>query len=409
MDQPEKVGMSSERLERIGPVIERHLGEGKIAGAITLLSRRGKLVHLQCHGLMDRELSKPMRPDAIFRLFSMTKPITTVALMTLFELGLVRLAQPASDFLPAFGNLKVYEGESKGRLSLADLTRPITVRDLLAHTSGLTLPFWEYGPVEEMYRDAEVALPTPLGEFVDKILALPLAFQPGAKWRYSVGHDVIARIVELVSGKTYGDYLKQNIFDPLGMDDTGFYVPEGKLDRYCAEYGFADFSDPDVTFSIWLGDEGRLTPHLLRAADEGLEAKPHQIYRGGTGLVSTAPDCLRFCQMLLNGGEYEGVRILGRKTVELMTANHLTDAQLPADLLGPGWGWGLGVRVLMDLGSAQQLGSVGEHGWGGAAGAEYWIDPREQLIGIHMKQFQPGSYFPDYANFRTAAYQAIVD
>ena len=302
----------------------------------------------------------------------------------------------------------MYEGESKGSLRLADLKRPVTVRDLLAHTSGLTLSFWEYGPVEQMYRDAGVALPTPLGEFVDKVLELPLAFQPGAKWRYSVGHDVIARIVELVSGKTYGDYMKQNIFDPLGMDDTGFYVPEDKLDRYCAEYGFADFSDPDVTFSIWLGDKGQLTPRLLRAADEGLEAKPHQIYRGGTGLVSTAPDCLRFCQMLLNGGESEGVRILGRKTVELMTVNHLTDAQLPADLLGPGWGFGLGVRILLDLGCGQQIGSVGAYNWQGASGTSFWIDPREQLVGIHMKQFQPGLYFQDGADFKSSAYQAII-
>jgi len=359
---------------------------------------------------MDRELSKPMRTDAIFRLFSMTKPITSVALLILLEHGLVRLAQPASDFLPAFGNLKVYDGEDKGDIKLADLTRPVTIHDLLTHTSGLTLPLWEYGPVEQMYRDAKGPPATiALGEFTDKILELPLAFQPGTKWRYSVGHDMIARIVEIVSGKTYGDYLKQNIFDPLGMDDTGFYVPEDKLDRYCAEYGLADLSDPDVTFSIWLGDEGRLNPHLLRAANEGLEAKSHQIYRGGTGLVSTAPDYLRFCQMLLNGGEYERVRILGRKTVELMTTNNLTDSQFPGDILGPAWGWGLGVRVRLDLGCAQQLGSVGEHGWGGAAGTEYWIDPREQLIGIYMKQFQPGDYFMDYVKFRNAAYQAIVD
>ena len=260
-----------------------------------------------------------------------------------------------------------------------------------------------------MYRDNRISSNRPLDGFIDDILKMPLAFQPGEMWRYSTGHDAIARIVEIVSGKSFRDYLKHTIFDPLGMIDTDFYVPEDKLDRYCAEYGFADVLEPNLTSTEWWGGEGQTKPHLLRRPTEGIEAKSNAIYRGGHGLVSTATDYLKFCQMLLGMGELDGTRILGRKTVELMTTNQLSDAQLPMDLLGPGWGFGLGIRVLVDLGQCQVLGSKGEHGWSGAAGTHYWIDPQEEIIGIYMKQFQPGGYFQDVADFRTAAYQAIVD
>jgi CubicO group peptidase (beta-lactamase class C family) len=404
-----RAGMSSERLRRIGPIIEQHFGEEKIAGVVALLERKGDRVHFDSYGLMDRENNKPMVKDAIFRIFSMTKPITAVALLTLLEKGLVRLSDPASRFLPAFEKLKVYDGTGLDGLKLADLDTDVTIRQLLTHTSGLTYHFYEYGPVEQMYRDAGVCSNKKLDAFVDDLLEFPLTFQPGTMWRYSFGLDVIARIVEIASGKTFGDYLQESIFDPLGMTDTGFYVPADKLDRYCAEYGFGNGLDPEMSYTKWWGDEGRMKPRLIRAADEGLEAKPHDIYRGGHGLVSTAEDYLKFCQMLLHSGESNGARILGRKTVELMTVNHLSGSQTPEDLIGPGWGFGLGVRVLTDVGQCQTLGTVGEHGWAGAAGTYYWIDPAEDFIGIYMTQFQPGSFFQSAVDFKTAAYQAIVD
>ena len=408
MKTPAKQGMSLERLERIAPAIQQHLGDEKIAGAITLLCRRDEVVHFQCHGLMDRERSLPMRPDAIFRIFSMTKPITVVALLTLLEKGLIRLNHPASRFLPAFDDLKVIKINNDGASNYVELSRPVTLRDLLTHTSGLFYHYHEHGPVEQIYRDRKVFSVKPLRRFIDDLLELPLALQPGTKWRYSAGLDVIARIVEIVSGISFGAYLEETIIEPLGMVDTDFFVPENKIDRYCAEYGFGDVVDPDMTTTRWWGDEGRLKPHLIRTPDQGLESKPHKIHRGCHGLVSTAGDYLRFCRMLLNGGELEGVQILGRKTIELMTTNHLTENQLPVELLGPGWGFGLGVRVLTDLGQAQILGSPGEHGWGGAAGTYYWIDPKEELIGIYMIQFQPGGYHMSSIDFRTAAYQAIL-
>jgi CubicO group peptidase (beta-lactamase class C family) len=355
-------GISAERVDRIRPILESSLGEGKVAGAVTLLER-----------------------------------------------GLVRLIDPASRFLPAFDKLKVFDGTAGNKVKLTDLETPVTVWHLLTHTSGLTYHFLEYGPVEQMYRDAKISSNNRLEVFIDELLDQPLAFQPEAMWRYSYGLDVIARIVEIASGRSFGDYLKETIFDPLGMSDTGYFVPADKADRYCAEYGFGDVLEPDMTYAKWWNEDGTLKPRLVRAAQEGLETKPHDIHRGGHGLVSTAVDYLKFCQMLLHGGELEGVRILGRKTVELMTANHLRDPQSPVDITGPGWGFGLGVRVLLDIGQSHTLGTVGEHGWAGAAGTYYWIDPAEEFIGIYMCQFQPGGYFQQALDFKTAAYQAVVD
>lgn len=404
-----KAGLSQERLGIIGPSVERHIGDQKIAGVVTLLERRGERVHFDTHGLMDREKNKAMRKDAIFRIFSMTKPITAVALLTLLEKGLVRLTDPVSQFIPVFSKLKVYDGAGGDGVRLVSLESEVTIRQLLTHTSGLSYSHFEYGPVEQMYREARVSSNKPLEEFVDDLLKLPLTFQPGAAWRYSYGLDVAARVVEVVSGKSFGDYLQETIFTPLEMVDTGFYVPSNKLDRFCAEYGFGHILEPDMTYTKWWSDEGRIKPHLIRAGNEGLEAKPHKVYRGGHGLVSTAEDYLKFCRMLLQGGEFNGVRVLGRKTVELMTANHLEGSQTPEDITGPGWGFGLGVRVLTDLGQCQTLGTVGEYGWSGAACTYFWIDPAEEFVGIYLAQFQPGSFFQSALDFRTAAYQAIID
>jgi CubicO group peptidase (beta-lactamase class C family) len=361
---------------------------------------------------MDRERRKPMQPDTIFRIYSMTKPITCVALMTLYERGCFQLFDPVLKFIPAFTDLKVYVGGSGKEVELVPLRRPVTIHDLLTHTSGLTYHFLEYGGVEEMYREARVSSRTRLAEHVSALLKLPLAYQPGTAWRYSVSHDVVAYLVEILAGKPFDLYVRESILAPLGMADTGFQVPAEKLGRFAAMYGSGDLLDHDMTATKWYGRAMEGINKLLADPAESLESAPHDVLRGGVGLVSTAADYLRFCQMLLNGGHLDGKRILGRKTVELMTSNHLAPELLPYELGGiysPGFGYGLGFEVLMDVGQAETLGSVGAYGWGGAAATSFWIDPREELIGILMAQFQPSGYHLIAPDFRVAAYQAIVD
>ena len=412
MTNPERGGLSSQRLARIRLAIEKHIGDDKVAGAVTLVARRGEVVHLDAVGLMDRESREPMRTDAIFRIYSMTKPITCVALMTLYERGLFQLYDPVAKFIPAFADLQVYAGGEGSELQLTDLERPVTVVDLLTHTSGLTYHFLEYSPVEAMYRDADISAARPLPEMVDALSELPLAFQPGTAWRYSVAHDVVARVVEIVSGQRYDNYLRETLFEPLGMADTGFYVPEEKLDRFTSMYGSIGIGQSDLTLTKWWGDADAGVNRRLAGPRDSPQSKPHDVLCGGTGLVSTAPDYYRFCQMLLDGGELAGARILGRKTVELMTANRLLPQLLPYEIGGVpslGYGFGLGMRVLTDVGQCQVVGSLGEFGWAGAASTYFWIDPQEATIGVQMAQFQPGGYYPLGDDLRVAAYQAIVD
>jgi CubicO group peptidase (beta-lactamase class C family) len=412
MTRPEAVGLSSERLARVQPAMEKHIGDDRIAGAVALIARKGEVVHQECVGLMDRENGKPMRPDALFRIYSMTKPITCTALMTLYEKGRFQLFDPVAKFIPAFQDLKVYADKEGADVELVDLQRPVTVRDLLTHTSGLTYHFTEYGPVEEMYRQAGLFSIKPLADFVGDLLQLPLAFQPGTTWRYSYAHDVAAYLIEVMSGQPLDAYLRETLFEPLGMVDTGFYVPQGALDRLTAMYGAGDIGDPNMSWSRWFGGAMQGIHKLLASPSDSLEAKPHNAFRGGHGLVSTAQDYYRFCQMLLNGGELEGARILSRKTVELMVTNHLTPDLLPFEVGGmysPGYGYGLGFRVAMDPGQCQVLATKGEYGWSGAASTYFWIDPVEEFIGVVMSQYQPGGFHPIDFDVRVAAYQAIVD
>ena len=410
--EPESVGMSSQRLARIRPAMERHIGADKIAGAVGLVARGGEVVSLETVGLMDREANKLMQSDAIFRLYSMTKPITCVALMMLYEQAEFQLGTPVAKFIPAFGDLQVYAGGEGDDIRLEELQRPATIRDLLTHTSGLTYHFFEYGPVEAMYRRSTSLAEGTLSEFVDRVCQLPLAFQPGTAFRYSVAHDVAAHLVEVISGLSYDVYLRENLFEPLGMADTGFWVPEDDLDRLCAMYGGVELRESDTTATKWVGLAMQGVNRLLAGPRNSLESRPHTVFRGGVGLVSTASDYYRFCQMMLNWGELEGTRILGRKTVELMVANQLAPELLPVEVGGvpsPGLGIGLGMAVLMDVGQCMMPGSVGVYGWGGAANTSFWIDPREELIGILMAQFQPSGYHTLSPDFRVAAYQAIVD
>jgi len=414
MIRPENVGMSSERLARIRPGIKKHISPDKIAGAVTLLARRGEIVHFENIGLMDRENNKPMQNDTIFRIFSMTKPIVSVALMMLYETGQFQLFDPVSKYIPAFKDLKVYQRTGDSSYELADLNREVTIRDLLTHTSGLTYPFLEYGPVEEMYRADVMKFwsKNPLSGFITDLLKLPLAFQPGSHFRYSFSTDVVAYLIEVISGKFLDVFLRETLFEPLGMIDTGYHVPQYKLTRFAAMYGSGKLGAPKITITEMYQKAEEGINILLASPSDSLESKPHNIFRGGVGLVSTASDYLKFCQMLLNMGELNGKRYLSRKTIELMTTNHLSPELLPfeiGEIDYPGYGFGLGFRVLIDVGQNPILGSLGEYGWAGAATTYFWVDPKEELIGIQMAQFQPSGFHLIKDDFRVTAYQAIVD
>ena len=408
----ESVGLSSYRLDRIQHAIEKHISDSKLPGSVTLLARHGKIAHLESYGLMDRERNKPMHADALFRIYSMTKPITCVALMLLYELGHFQLLDPVEKFIPEFAELKVFESKGKSGIQVSDLARSVTMHDLLTHTSGISYHFLENGPVEQMYRDSEVASRKPLDAFIADLLKMPLAFQPGSQWRYGYSYDVIARIVEIISGMQFDVFLKESIFDPLGMKDTDFFVAEENLQRLTALYGPMDMAEPQATASKMMEDAEKIGRNRIFDPLDCPESRPHNVFRGGHGLVSTAMDFYKFCSMLLNKGAFNGTRILGTKTVELMTVNHVNNALLPFEIArkeSPGYGYGLGFRVLEDLGQAAVLGSIGEFGWSGAAGTYFWIDPTEQMIGIQMTQFQPGGYYPISPDFRVASYQSIVE
>lgn len=412
--KPEQVGISSERLTRVDTAVNKYISPDKLAGVVTLLARHGEIVQHQAYGLAERENEQPMRLDTIFRIYSMTKPITTVALLMLYEQGLFQLADPVFKFIPAFADLKVYVSGRGDDMQLEALKRPVTIHDLLTHTSGLSYHFLEYGCVEEMYRETDFSsgAELPLAEFVDGLCQFPLAFQPGTRWRYSFAHDVVARLVEIISGQNFAAFLTDNIFKPLNMVDTDFYVPAEKINRFAAMYGSGNLEEGTMTGRTMFAMAMMGVNKLLAGPTDSLESKPHQAFRGGSGLVSTALDYWQFCQMLLNNGQLNGNRFLGRKTIELMTTNHLAPGLLPYELGGieyPGFGYGLGVNVLIDLGQSQIVGTEGTYSWSGAANTTFWIDPQEDLIGILMTQFQPTSYHLVAQDFKVAVYQAIID
>ncbi len=391
-------GLSPERLKRIAPAMQAYVDRGQVAGVLTLIARRGEIVHQECFGLADLEAKTPMRPDALFRIYSMSKPITCVAALMLWEEGAFALLDPVSQYLPEFKGMQVL-----GPNGLEPLQREITVRDLFTHTSGLSYPNPEGSPAERLLwqatREAEATGGEPdLAEWLGRICRAPLTCQPGSRWQYGFSHDVLGRLVEVLSGQPFDRFLEERIFRPLGMADTGFYVPPAKLGRLTAMYS--------------LDSQGQLH---LEDPPAGRWARPRRFLSGGGGLVSSTQDYLRFCQMLLNGGELDGVRLLGRKTIELMTQNHLPPPPLPSSFGGdenhPGYGYGLGVRVLVDVARSGLAGSVGEYGWAGAAETYFWNDPVEQMIGLVMLQFMgPEGYrLMLVERFRALAYQAIVD
>jgi CubicO group peptidase (beta-lactamase class C family) len=406
---PEAVGMSSVRLARIRPVMESYVDERGIVGISTMISRRGQVVHAEQFGFQDREADQRMTADAIFRIYSMTKPIVSTALMLLHEEGRFQLEHPVAQYLPAFGSTKVLAGDG----TLADQARPMQVRDLLTHTSGLTYDFMADNPAAQAYRAARIMndATRSLEAVIDELATLPLAFEPGSRWHYSVGIDVAARLIEVISGQALGEFLRERLFDPLGMTDTGFGVPDAKLDRLCAMYGLPDLIGENYS-AVQLVEAalGGFNERVDVSATYPTDA-PDVFVRGGLGLYSTAADYMRFAQMLADGGTVDGQQVIGRKTLELMHSNHLPPELMPIEILGqpmPGMGFGLGSRVLLDVAQTAGVGSVGEYGWAGAAKTYYWVDPTEELVGVFMTQYMTGVLLPE-RDFRSLTYQAIID
>ena len=408
VEPSEAVGMSARRLERIRPAMQSYVDRGVYAGINTLIARRGKVVHAGEFGWRDKEAGAPMTTDTIFRLYSMTKPIVCTAMMTLLEEGRFRLIDPLAKYIPAFGAVKVLEADG----SLVAPVRPILIRDLMTHMSGLSYHFVEESGVGKMYTESKLlAAHHSLEAAIDDLARFPLAFQPGSRWRYSVGIDVVARLIEVISGRPLGIFLRERLFEPLGMTDTAFGVPPEKRGRLAAMYGCPDVFLPSTTmgseFTAWMsGVNDRLDVSNSYPVDS-----PDVFVRGGHGLFGTIGDYFRFAQMLANGGQLDGERVIGRKTLELMHSNFVPASLLPFEVGGfpiPGYGFGLGSRVLMDVAQSGAPGSVGEFGWSGAAKTYYWVDPREQVVGLFMAQSMMGFDLPDF-DLRALAYQAIED
>jgi len=385
---PSSVGLSAERLSQVEDVLRPYVQSGKIAGGATMVYRRGEVAHFETYGERDRQTGAPMTPTTLFCIYSMTKPITTVAALMLYEEGHFQLSDPVARYQPAFEDVRVYDTTASGQPTRVEPRRPMTIRDLMTHTSGLTYGVFSDTPVDSMYEEVGVLEEDrSLETAVDTLATLPLLNHPGETWHYSVSTDVLGRLVEVVSGKSLDTFCRTRIFDPLGMDDTMFEVPESEMDRFATNYA--------------VNRKGELT--VEDRADSSSFAAPVKMLSGGGGLVSTMDDYLRFARMLLNGGTLEGKRLLSPKTVEFMTQNHLDGT------FEPGWGFGLGVRVNQDVSRTQVLGSAGMYGWSGAANTYFFVDPTEKLIGMVWMQLFPHGAYPIGPDFKVAVYQSIVE
>jgi CubicO group peptidase (beta-lactamase class C family) len=392
----EELGFSPERLERIGQAMQRYVERDKLAGVTVAIARDGKLAYQSSAGMADREAGRPMATDTIVRIYSMSKPITAVGLMILVEDGALRLTDKLSDYLPEFADMRVQDGEGPDGLKTVPADRPIYVHDLLTHTSGLTYGDYDTSPVGTLYKQAGIFdKQRTLADFSRMIAAMPLTVQPGTRYNYGVSTDIAGRLIEVVSGQRFGAFLKERIFDPLGMEDTGFRVPPDKRDR------FAQLYEPD--------GEGGLRPMTGPLYHERF-APQALMESGGGGMVSTVGDYLRFSQMLLNGGELDGARILSPKTVQLMTTGQLAPERRPfLAAMMPGYDVGLGVAVLEDVGVSQLPGSVGEFNWAGAANTFFFIDPKEKVIAVLLTQLMPFGDPPLRDDLKIWTYQALME
>ena len=424
MSRPEREGVSQERLDRITEHMNKAVTDGTMVGGMGLIARNGKIVYSETYGQADREAGKPMTEDVIYRIYSMTKPVTGVALMMLYEEGKFFLNDPVARYIPELANLEVAVSTADGdtRVSSDGTTsrtegagdaskvgetrkpaRQPTIQDLLRHTAGFSYGFFGNTEIDKRYREVGILGEKDLKEFVTNLGKIPLQYEPGTRWHYSVSVDVQGRLVEVLSGMSFGEFLDERLFTPLDMKDTHFFIPADKLDRLAQIYSPENTPDGNELF-LGSSVSTKLVPSGESADVDYKEGGTFE--GGGHGLVSTARDYLRFSQMMLNGGELDGVRILSPKTVELMTANHLGDLEMGFGRRGVGFG--LGFAVALDQGEIGEIGSPGEYNWGGAAGTRFWIDPVENLIGIFMVQSIPHRTRLG-GEFKLLTYQAIID
>ncbi len=397
---PAAAGFSTDRLNRIDTLLQGYVDRDEIAGMIGTIARKGQTAYFHKFGWMDREARLPMRDDTIFMIMSMTKPVTSVALMMLYDEGAFHLNTPVAKFLPEFKDTRVFVRESDGELELEDLKEPITFRHLFTHTAGLSYGWDPQDPVDRAYQ-ADPLLRTFFDlnhtnrEVCAALARQPLAFQPGTRWRYSMAIDVLGALVEAISGAPLDVYLAERLFKPLGMRDTGFHVPVEKAARVATVYGHVE---PGAGLTRMDQIRPRTTPPVMKS--------------GGGGLVSTIFDYSRFAQMLVNGGVLDGARILSPRTVALYSRNQTPAQALPygfaeRDLYHAGYGYSLGTRVLMDPAASGLDGSIGEFGWDGAFATYFWVDPVESLYGVLLLQHQPNAFYPIHQQFKQLTYQAL--
>jgi CubicO group peptidase (beta-lactamase class C family) len=400
-----EAGMDPGRLERLDRHFRAYVDDGRLPGWLLAVARRGQVVHLSTYGQRDVEGDKPVEVDTLFRLYSMTKPVTSVAAMMLYEEGGFELKDPVSRYIPSFGDVRVYRSGSALNPVTEPATEPVRIWHLLTHTSGLTYGFHHATPVDAMYRAGGFEWGSPagadLGECCDRWAGLPLLFQPGTEWNYGVSTDVLGRLVEVVSGLSLDRFFSERIFGPLGMADTAFWADAGDAGRLAALYT--------------AGGPGRGPVRIDRMGAAALQ-RP-ECLSGGGGLVGTAADYHRFCQMLLGGGELDGTRLLGTRTVEYMTRNHLPGGAdleqfgrpLFAETTYDGVGFGLGFSVVVDPVKNKVLSSAGEYAWGGAASTAFWVDPAEELTAVFLTQLLPSSTYPIRAQLKQLVYQSLID
>lgn len=397
---PRAVGLAPERLDRITAVMQKHVDEGLLAGAVAMVARQGKVAYLHSAGMQDREKRVPMRPGTIFRIASMSKAITSVAVMMLYEEGKLQLKDPVAKFIPEFADVKVLaaSGDTSAQDGLVAAKRPITIRHLLTHTSGLTYhwdsrvgaQYAEAGITHGLIQDEDL-----LAEDMRKLARIPLVHQPGEAFTYGLSTDVLGRVVEVSSGLPFDEFLRQRIFGPLKMNDTGFRLPDGKVARLAAVYA------PNANGGLTRLPDGVIGEGPMKATVTYPYEGKHRYCSGGGGLCSTVPDYARFLQMMLNGGQLDGVRLLSRKTVEMMTVDQLGDWSRD-------FGFGLGFGVTRNLREGEST-SVGAYRWGGYWYTTFFIDPAEKMIGVCMAQISPSGKATLNDQFEALAHQAIID
>ena len=399
---PESVGLSTGRLERIRPWMQGYMDAGKLAGASVLVARAGEIAWVAAAGYADIEQRRRFETGHLLRFYSMTKPVTSVAAMMLYERGLFQLDDPVARFIPALGDMQVHVSGEGDDMRCEPARRPVTIHQLLTHSAGFTYGLDNDHPVSRLYRERRTDFyPTDgaLDEVVSRLACLPLVHHPGERWNYGVATDVLGCLVEVVSGERFDSFFAEHILGPLGMNDTAFQVPPGKRERLARLYG------PSNSGGLILLEPPEVSPYFDKVTT----------FAGGAGLISTLGDYFRFTEMLRRGGELDGVRLLGRKTVQYMTRNHL-----PGDLAEMGQetfnettyagiGFGLGFAVVQDPARAEVLTSVGEYHWGGAASTAFWIDPAEDLTVIFLTQLLPSSTWPLRRELRALVYSALID